>query len=277
MNLGPFQISDGTSACPSMRFVAVDCVARAHSVELGYKLRGKIKSNQKTFRLAKGRGANYPVATPVPSTFAFCRRITFSIWRWRILRHRPIPSLFPFNHTLEFLMQQNHLEYDSATLRARLIQRHGTDLGTIVYDAELSRRQAQDVRASELSNELIAVQAETSALLRAHGERRAKSQEQLAGAYAGYIDTCNETAKLDSFEQATIAPLTARARELQQQMRDIALPRLSERELQNLAVFYSADAAQLRAVGKQLSPPASPPPTALAKINMSVGLQKPRS
>jgi hypothetical protein len=174
-------------------------------------------------------------------------------------------------------MQQNHLDYDSATLRARLIQRHGTDLGTIVYNAESSRRQAQDARASELTTELLSVQAGTSALLRTHGERRAKSQERLAAAYAGYMEMCTETAKLDSIEQATIAPLTARARELQQQMRDIALPRLSERELQNLAIFYSTDAGQLRAVGKKLAPPASLPLTALAKINMGVGLQKPRS
>jgi hypothetical protein len=39
-----------------------------------------------------------------------------------------------------------NMNYDPAALKARLIQRHGTDIGQIVFDAELNRR--SNIRAS---------------------------------------------------------------------------------------------------------------------------------
>jgi len=173
-------------------------------------------------------------------------------------------------------MLPNHVDYDPSHLKARLVQQHGAVLGAIVFDAEFARRQMQDARAAELTAELATLNAEISKLRHAAGERRAKAQVQLTAAYSEYLALCSEDAMIESSEEATIAPLTARSLDLQQQMRDIALPRLSERELQDVALFASTNAERLRASDKKLPPLDAPPLSELARINGSVELQKPR-
>jgi hypothetical protein len=175
------------------------------------------------------------------------------------------------------MLQIQHLDYDPIALRAGHIQRHGTILGTLVADAEESRHQTENTRAAELNNELTILQAEISALNHAAGALRAKSQVRLSVAYTAYMAHCAEDAKADSEAQAQIAPLTARSRELQDQMRNITLPRLSERELNNLAAYSSINAERLRSADKKLPPLETPPLSALGKINASVGLSKLRS
>jgi hypothetical protein len=174
-------------------------------------------------------------------------------------------------------MQQNPLDFDSVALKARLVQRHGSDLGMLVYAAEESRRRTQDERYVELSTELTALQANISVLRHAAGEWRAGFQTRLAAAYAGYLALCAEDAKADSEAQAKIAPLAARSRDVQEQMRHISLPRQSERELHDLAVYSSSNSERLRSVDRKFPPLEAPPLSALGKINAGVGLSKVRS
>jgi hypothetical protein len=172
-------------------------------------------------------------------------------------------------------MLRSNSSYDPVALKARLVQRHGSDLGGIVFAAEIIRRGAQDARAAELTMELDALHAEISALSQAAGERRAKSQLRLEATFAAYKAQCNEDAKLDSAEQAQISPLTARSLDIQQQMRNISLPRIAEHELSELALYASTGSERLRSLGKTVPPLDAPPPSELARINMGVGLQKP--
>jgi hypothetical protein len=171
-------------------------------------------------------------------------------------------------------MIQSNPSYDPVALKARLVQRHGSDLGTIVFDAEIIRRGRQDARAAELGAELTTLHAETNALLNVAGERRAKSKAGLEAAYSVYLALCDEDAKADSLAQAEIAPLAARSLDIQEQMRNISQPRVSERELSALALYASADSERLRSVDKKL-PPLNAPHSELGRINMNVGLQKP--
>jgi hypothetical protein len=165
-------------------------------------------------------------------------------------------------------MQNDPLAFDVAALKAHHIQRHGTVLGGLVFDAEVNRRRIQDERYAALTAEQKTLQAEISALRLAHGERRAKSQVGMDAAYAGYLALCREAADLDSREQAEVAPLMARNRDLQEEQRAIAIPRLNERELQNLAIYTSTNSAFLRSLDKKLPPDAGPPLDELARINM---------
>jgi hypothetical protein len=261
-----------------MRYAAGKCVPRARRVKMPYKLRHKVKPDAILCCLGKRRAPNYPQTTAIVSTFCICRRIAILNSPLADTAFSTDLYLFPFpTPPSEFSMQQSHLEYDSVALRTRLIQRHGTDLGEIVYNAELSRRRTQDARAAELSNELTTLHAEMSALRHAAGQRRAKSEGPLAAAYSAYLELCNTEAQAETAEQAQLAPMNARSIAVQQQMRDISLPRLSERELQNLAIYSSANSERLRSVDKKLPPLDAPPPTALGKINMGVGLQRPRT
>jgi hypothetical protein len=172
--------------------------------------------------------------------------------------------------TLECSMLQNHPSYDSEALRLRLVQRHGADLGAIVYDAEVNRRCAQDARAVELNNELRALHAEISTLRHAAGERRTKSRETLEAAYAEYRTLCSEEAKIDSIEQAVFASKSALSLEMQKQLRDITLPRITEREMLDFARRTSANAELLRSFDKKLPPLEAPPLSVLAKINLAL-------
>jgi hypothetical protein len=171
-------------------------------------------------------------------------------------------------------MLQNHLDYDQGALKKRLTQRHGGDLGSLVFDAEVNRRKAQDALVAELTAELNTLQSEISACCEVAGERRAKSLARLEADYAVYLKLCEEETQLDSIDQAAFASKSARARDIQAQIRDIALPRASEKELQALSNYASADSERLRSVDKKL-PPLNTPHSELGRINMNVGLQKP--
>jgi hypothetical protein len=91
------------------------------------------------------------------------------------------------------------------------------------------------------------------------------------------MSLCAEDAKTDSAEQATIAPMTARSLDLQQQMRNISLPRVTERELDALARYTSTNAERLRAFDKKMPPVSALPLSELGRVNAGVGLQNPRS
>lgn len=166
-------------------------------------------------------------------------------------------------------MQTNPLDFDEPTLRAANSKRHGVILGQVVSDATISLRQLENARHAELAAELATVHEEMSVIKRAAGERRASSKAKLEAAHAAYVTLCTEDAALDSAEQTAALPLTARSIELQQAMRGITQPRLTERELQAIASYSSPDAERLRAADKKLPPPAAPPLDELAQINLS--------
>jgi len=54
-------------------------------------------------------------------------------------------------------MQLQHMNYDATALKARLVQRHGSDVGEMVFNAEVNRRALQDARAAEMNTELAAI------------------------------------------------------------------------------------------------------------------------
>jgi hypothetical protein len=161
--------------------------------------------------------------------------------------------------------------YDPVALKARLVQQHGNDLGMLVFAAEESRRRTQDEHHAQLTTELAALQADTSALLRAAGERRAEIQARLEAAHADYLKVGAEYAEAESEAQAQIAPLVARSRDVQEQMRSIALPRLSERDLNDLVVYTSMNAALARSADKKFPPAEAPPQSVLGQINATAG------
>jgi hypothetical protein len=173
-------------------------------------------------------------------------------------------------------MPENHLTYDQIALRATHDQRHGRVLGEIVFDAAINRRQLEDKRHAELTAELVALQETISVHAQASGARRAESRRALDTKYVAYKTMCEANAKLNEAEQSTLAPLTARSIEVQAEMRGIALPRVGEREMNELAIRTSTSAELLRNLEKKLPPAEAPPLTALAKINLAVALLKPR-
>jgi len=139
-------------------------------------------------------------------------------------------------------MQQD-MNYDPAALKARLIQRHGHDVGEMVFSAEVNRRALQDVRSAELAAEIASLDIEISALSYAAGERQRPSQAALEATYARYLKQCEEAATAASLAQAEITPLQNRSIELQQQLRTLVQPRLNERELSDLAIYNSMSAS----------------------------------
>jgi hypothetical protein len=135
-------------------------------------------------------------------------------------------------------MQQN-LHYDPVALKTRLAQRHGSDLGQIIFDAEVNRRRIQDERCAELNAELTAIHNQISERSSAAAQRLKTLQTHLGETYAVYLSECAEAAKVDSMAQAQIAPLSARSLEIQEQLRTLVQPRLTERELQDVAIYNS--------------------------------------
>jgi hypothetical protein len=142
-------------------------------------------------------------------------------------------------------MQQN-MNYDPAALKARLVQRHGSDVGQIVFDAEVNRRGLQDARSAELSAEIAAIDVQISELSRAAGQVNKKLQAGLEATYAVYLKQCDEAAKVASLAQAEITPLQNRSIELQQQLRTLVQPRLTERELSDVSIYNSMSAVMQR-------------------------------
>jgi protein subunit release factor A len=140
------------------------------------------------------------------------------------------------------------MNYDSAALRSRLIQRHGSDVGEIVFNAELNRRALQDARCAELSAEIARLDIEISTLSYTAGERQKPLQAGLEAIYAQYLKQCEEAATLASLAQAEITPLQNRSIELQQQLRTLVLPRLNEREVSDVAIYNSMSAEMQRKV-----------------------------
>jgi hypothetical protein len=178
---------------------------------------------------------------------------------------------------LEYSMLEKHLSYDPAALRAAHDQRHGRVLGEIVFNAAVHRRQLEDQRYADLTAELLALQETISAHAQSSSVRRAKSRQALNAEYAAYKTMCEANARLDEAEQSALAPLTARSLEIQTAMRDIALPRVGEREMQELAIRTSTNADLLRNLEKTPSTSEAPPLSTLARINLTAGLHKPRS
>jgi hypothetical protein len=138
------------------------------------------------------------------------------------------------------------LKFDPVALKTRYLLRHGADVGAFVFDAEMNRRRIQDERHAELVTELAANHKQTSELSNTAGQRRGKAQARITSAYSAYLAMLEVEAKIDAEEQAAIAPLRVRSSELQRLMRTIAQPRLSERELQDVAIYNSMNAEQQR-------------------------------
>jgi protein subunit release factor A len=116
----------------------------------------------------------------------------------------------------------------------------------MVFDAEVNRRALQDARYAELSTEIAAIDVQISALAQAAGHVRKKTQAALAATYADYLAECEEAARVDALAQTEITPLQNRSVELQQQLRTLVQPRLSERELTDVAIYNSASAVAQR-------------------------------
>jgi xylose isomerase len=134
------------------------------------------------------------------------------------------------------------MKFDPAALKTRLIQRHGLDVGEMVFNAELNRRALQDSRSAELSAEISAIDVQVSALAQAAGVAQRKLQAGLEATYAQYLKQCDEAAAINSRAQAEITPLQNRSIELQQQLRTLVQPRLTERELSDVAIYNSMTA-----------------------------------
>jgi hypothetical protein len=140
----------------------------------------------------------------------------------------------------------DHMKFDAAALKARLIQRHGHDVGDMVFNAELNRRALQDARSAELSAEIASLDIKISALSYAAGERQTPLQAALEATYAKYLKQREEAATAAASAQAEITPLQNRSLELQQQLRTLVQPRLTERELSDVAIYNSMSAEQRR-------------------------------
>jgi hypothetical protein len=139
-----------------------------------------------------------------------------------------------------------NVNYDPAALKARLIQRHGADVAELVFNSEVNRRTIQDARSAELSTEIAAIDVQVSELARAAGRAQKKLQAGLEATYAVYLKQCEEAAKVNSLAQAEITPLQNRSIELQQQLRTLVQPRLTERELSDVAIYNSMSAEMQR-------------------------------
>jgi HSP90 family molecular chaperone len=144
------------------------------------------------------------------------------------------------------LVKEETINPDHAALKARLFQRHGADVGQMVFDSAMNRFRLEDARHVELVTELTANHAQTSALSKAAGERQQKAQTRIAATYTAYLALLDEEAKTSALEESAIAPLRARSGEIQRAMRTITLPRLNERELQDVSLYNSVNAELLR-------------------------------
>ena len=140
----------------------------------------------------------------------------------------------------------DNMNYDPAALKTRLIQRHGVDVGEMVFNAELNRRTLQDARSAELRTEIAALDVEVSTLAEAAGKAHLKLQTHLEATFAAYLAECANVATVDSLAQAQITPLQNRSIELQQQLRTLVQPRLTERELSDVAIYNSMNAEAQR-------------------------------
>jgi hypothetical protein len=96
--------------------------------------------------------------------------------------------------------------------------------------------------STELSAEIAAIDAQITALAEAAGKAHQKLQTRLEATYAAYLAECAQVATVDSLAQAQITPLQNRSVELQQQLRTLVQPRLTERELSDVAVYNSMNA-----------------------------------
>jgi xylose isomerase len=136
----------------------------------------------------------------------------------------------------------DHMKFDAAALKTRLIQRHGVDVGEMVFNAEVNRRAIQDARSTELAAEIAALDVQVSTLAAAAGIVQTKLQAGIEATYTHYLKQCEDAARINSMAQAQITPLQNRSIELQQQLRTLVQPRLTERELSDVAIYNSTTA-----------------------------------
>jgi hypothetical protein len=137
---------------------------------------------------------------------------------------------------------RNPLDIDEAALKKSLYAKHGSEVGEMLLVAQVAKRHKQNERHATLVAELASIQADISAHARAAGERRAKSQARIEAMYSVYLAALAEEATADSLAEAPITQLRERSINVQQQMRNIAIPRLNEREMQDV-LMHSAYAS----------------------------------
>ena len=137
------------------------------------------------------------------------------------------------------------MKFDPAALKTRLIQRHGVDVGEMVFKAKLNRRALQDALSAELGTEIAAIEARISTLAESAGNAQRQLQAGLEATYSHYLKRCEEAATINSRAESAITPLQNRSVELQQQLRTLVQPRLTERELSDVAI-YNSMAAELQ-------------------------------
>jgi hypothetical protein len=165
-------------------------------------------------------------------------------------------------------MQQNPPAFDETTFRNGLVARHGRDIGTLIADATASRRKILDERFTELSTEHAAVMRQISERQAAAGKTQAEWQVRIGAAFAPYSALLEAAAADDIRAQGEMAALSAQRQSLQAQIRSIATPRLSERELQAVALYNSEGATLARHADIKL-PPLDKPMSELARINLA--------
>jgi hypothetical protein len=166
-------------------------------------------------------------------------------------------------------MQQNPLAYDAAALKNRLILRHGTDVGELIFAAETNRRRIADEKSAALGTELAEVMQQLSALQADAGQDQMKRQAEIEAAYQPYLELLEAAAAADVQAQSEIAVLSAKSQSLQSEMRSIVTPRLNEAELQAVAIYNSASATLAREAAKIVPPPYVEPMSELARINFN--------
>jgi len=167
-------------------------------------------------------------------------------------------------------MHPHHLEYDAAALERSLIQKHGSDLGKMVFASESTRRQRENSQCADLQEELKALESRISAMSTAANVALQPLTAERDRHYATYIASCEQVAVSDMDSQSKMSPLRNRTIDIQQLMRAVTCCRSAERELRELSAVESTDAILLARVEKKLPPEAARPLTDLEKINFGI-------
>jgi hypothetical protein len=134
-------------------------------------------------------------------------------------------------------MSRSNLEFDQAALRSEYHQRHGRDVGSYVYDAEIKRRAEQDARHAALSGELPAIDAKLSDLQHAAGIVQQQFAADREAAYRAVLAIDNKAASADQQAQSAIAVLQNKSGEMRREMSAIVLRREAEREVRAVATY----------------------------------------
>src|SRR6185437_15481253 len=95
----------------------------------------------------------------------------------------------------------------SEQLRRQIVERHGPELGEILYEAEASRRARMAERASKLSAELGVVRAELDKQSTALAQNLPPLEDAMERAYQAWIAAVNALEPRRILNQTVLMPL----------------------------------------------------------------------